>query len=457
MSKEKVVGSTRLGTAPVPGLLIKMGLPIIASMLIQALYNIVDSIFVARLGQTALNAVSLAYPVQNLIVAVACGIGVGISTKVSHQLGRKDEGAARRTAAHGLVAALACWLLFALLTWFLADRFLALFTDRTDTVAMGSSYLRIVGLCSFGVFIQIFTERLLSATGRSIHTMWTQLSGAVINIIMDPLLIFGIGPFPRLGVTGAAVATVMGQIFGALLGLFLNHIANKDVPIRLRGTQFSPATFRSIFGIGSATMVIMSISSVTISCLNAILAPLSVIAVNILGIYLKVESFVFMPSFGITNALVPIVSYNYGARDKKRLLEAVRFALLICFLMMTSGMLLVQFGAHPLLTLFNATDEMYRYGMSALRIIACSFPVAAINVVITNVFQALRWPLYSMAATITRQLFILLPSAALLAFQFGPGAVWHAYWIAELVALAMMLFLYRRIYRTLILPLPDRP
>lgn len=446
-AKPSANASDRLGQAPVGALLMRMGLPLIASMLIQALYNVVDSIFVSRIGPDAFNAVSLAFPVQNILIAISVGTGVGISTRMSHQLGQGDRKGAEQTARHGLFCAAAMWLLFALLVN-TGDRwFMSLFTQKPDTIQMGIGYLSVTSTFAFGVTFQIMMERFLLATGRTVCTMWTQLAGAVINIVLDPLFIFGIGPFPELGVTGAAVATVIGQITAAVLGLILNLRFNREISLSLRGFRFRPRVVGDIYRIGSASMMIMSIASLTISGLNGILAPFSVLAVNVLGIFIKVQSFVFMPVFGLNNAMIPIISYNFGAGKRSRMLKTIRLSILLSVGVMLAGTLLVFGLARPILTLFDADEAMAAIGIPALRIISLSFPIAGFCIVLSNVFQALHKAAYSMLTTVLRQLVVLLPSAWLLAHALGYQTTWYAFPIAELASLICSLWLYRSLRR----------
>lgn len=448
--------SDRLGLMPVRPLLFRMALPLMISMIIQALYNVVDSIFVAQVSQDALNAVSLSYPIQNLIIAVAVGTGVGVSTRMSHQLGRGDEKGARETAQHGMLAAIICGLFFAVLGTQLARPFIALFTDKPQNIAMGGDYLFICSLFSIGVFFQIIMERLLLATGRTVFTMWTQLTGALINIILDPLLIFGIGPFPVLGVKGAAIATVTGQICGALLGFILNRRVNREVEVSFRGFRLHWAVIGDIYRIGSASIVIMSITSIMVGFMNSILAPFSDLAVNVLGIYFKVESFIFLPVFGFTNAMVPVLSYNYGAQKRSRMLLAIRHSMVVCVAIMVVGTAFVWVFPEFILSLFNANAEMMTIGVPALRIITLSFPFAGVAIVWSNVFQALHKAMYSMIATITRQIGFILPSAWLLAKYAGPSYTWYSFLIAECAALMLTGSMYRSLRKNRIMKVPDR-
>ncbi|MGI6077610.1 MAG: MATE family efflux transporter [Fastidiosipilaceae bacterium] len=456
MSQSSPQKSDRLGTAPIGKLLITMALPLIASMLIQAMYNVVDSIFVARVGQNALNAVSVAYPIQNLMIAIAVGTGVGVSTRISHQLGRKDHEGAQQTARHGLFCAIVASILFSIIINILARPFVSMYTSDPTTLEMGVTYLRIIATYSIGVFVQIIMERLLLSTGRTVFTMWTQLSGAVINIILDPLLIFGIGPFPKMGVAGAAVATVIGQIAGAILGIFLNAIYNKEIHITFRGFRLQGNIIADIYRIGSATIVIMSITSFMIGSMNGILAPYNPLAVNILGIYFKIERLIFMPVFGITNAMVPIISYNYGAEKRRRMIGAIKTSLYLSISIMIAGTFVIMSWPEWILRLFDANAEMLRLGVPALRIISASFPFAGIAIVLSNVFQAMHRAVYSMIVTITRQIGVILPATWILVHTIGYESAWYSFLIAEIVALTLILIFYRSIYLNRISLVPDR-
>lgn len=452
---EPALHSQRMGQQPLGRLLITMALPLMASNLIQALYNIVDSMFVARLSQTALNAVSLAFPIQNLIIAVAVGTGVGMSTRMSHQLGSGDRKGAARTGQHGIILAILSWLLFILFGLLFSRSFIALYTDDPATIQMGSEYLEVVTTLSIGVFIQIIMERLLLATGRTTLTMWTQLLGAVLNIIFDPLFIFGIGPFPELGVRGAAVATVLGQISGAILGIILNRTKNREVSLDFRGFRMQPGVIKQIYMTGLPQAIIMSITSVLVGGMNAILSPLNALAVNVMGVYFKVQSFVFMPVFGITNAMVPIIAYNYGAQKRKRILGVMRLAVRLIVAIMILGTLGINLFPEQILNLFSATPEMYQIGIPALRIISAGFPLAGIAITVSASFAPLAKPMYAMFSSFTRQLIVLLPSAYLLSRLFGLEATWYAFIISEIVSLLLVLFLFRSLYKNRILTIPD--
>jgi len=455
MSKSNLHNSDRLGFAPIGKLLITMSLPLIASMLIQAMYNVVDSIFVSRIGQDALNAVSLAYPVQNFMIAIAVGTGVGVSTRISHQLGRKDRDGAQQTARHGLFCAFAGSILFLIIVNAMARPFVGMYTDDLRTLEMGVTYLRIISTYSLGVFVQIIMERLLLSTGKTVFTMWTQLSGAVINIILDPILIFGLGPFPKMGVAGAAAATVIGQIAGAILGIILNTKHNKEIHLSFKGFRLQGSIIADIYRIGSATIVIMSITSIMVGSMNAILAPYNPLAVNILGIYFKVESLIFMPVFGITNAMVPIISYNYGAEKRSRMIGAIKHSLYLSVSIMVIGTVVIMLWPDWILHLFDANAEMLRLGIPALRIISASFPFAGIAIVLSNVFQAMRKAVYSMIVTITRQLGVILPSTWILVHTIGYEAAWYSFLIAEFISLTIVLCFYRSLYRNRISLVPD--
>ena len=337
----------------------------------------------------------------------------------------------------------------------MARPFVGMYTDDLRTLEMGVTYLRIISTYSLGVFVQIIMERLLLSTGKTVFTMWTQLSGAVINIILDPILIFGLGPFPKMGVAGAAAATVIGQIAGAILGIILNTKHNKEIHLSFKGFRLQGSIIADIYRIGSATIVIMSITSIMVGSMNAILAPYNPLAVNILGIYFKVESLIFMPVFGITNAMVPIISYNYGAEKRSRMIGAIKHSLYLSVSIMVIGTVVIMLWPDWILHLFDANAEMLRLGIPALRIISASFPFAGIAIVLSNVFQAMRKAVYSMIVTITRQLGVILPSTWILVHTIGYEAAWYSFLIAEFVSLTIVLCFYRSLYRNRISLVPD--
>ena len=428
--------NNKMGSAPMFKLIMSMSLPAMFSMIIQALYNIVDSIFVAQINENALTAVSLAYPVQMLIISVAVGTGVGLNSLVSRRLGEGKQEEADSAASHGLFLGIATWIVFALLGFFLTDTFFHMFTDDPEIFAMGTQYLSCVLIFSVGVFIELNLEKTLQATGNMIYPMLFMLVGTVTNIILDPLLIFGIGFFPKLGVLGAAVATVIGQIFSMIFSIYVMFRKEHDVHI-----HFSLDTVKNIYAVGFPSIIMQSISSVMIFFMNGILIAFSNSAVSVLGVYYKLQSFVFMPVFGLTHGVMPIIGFNYGAKKKQRMLSALKYGCLIAFVIMVAGTALFWILPEQLLMMFNASDAMLSIGVPALRTISICFIPATIGIMFTTLFQAVGKGIRSLFISVLRQLVILLPAAYLLSFA-GLSYVWYAFPIAELVALVAAVLLY---------------
>lgn len=435
-----------MGTKPIRSLLPGMAFPIMLSMLVQALYNVVDSIFVAMLSENALASVNLVFPVQNLMVAVAVGTATGINALLSRRLGQKDRAGAEKVAENGVFITLATWLVFAAAGAVGSGWFLGLFTSVPEIAAGGEVYMRIVTVLGGGCFLQITFERILQSTGKTVYQMASQMAGAVINIILDPIMIFGLLGFPAMGVAGAALATVIGQWCGAALGVAINHVKNHEIRLRVKGFRPCWHTIGVIYRVGLPSIVMQSLSSVMVFGMNKILITFTETAVNVFGVYYKLQSFVFMPAFGVTNALVPIVGYNYGARKKQRITDAVRVATVMALAIMAAGTLVFELGAGPLLGLFNASPAMHAMGEPAFRIIALSFLPAAVGIVMSSVFQALGEGLISLVMSATRQLVFLLPLAFLLAKFSGLAAVWASIPLAEVVGFALALLFYRHIY-----------
>ena len=408
------IQENKMGVMPVRRLLVTMSLPMMISMLIQALYNVVDSIFVAQISENALTAVSLAFPFQNLMISVGVGTGVGVNALLSRSLGEKEFKRANLAAENGVFLAAVSALVFTVGGVLAARPYFAVQTDVQEIVDYGATYLTICsGLCA-GIFIAIMFERLLQSTGRTFYTMITQGTGAIINIVMDPVLIFGLGPFPAMGVAGAAAATVLGQIVGAVLTVIFNARCNPEIQLSLKGFRPNGAIIGSIYKVGVPSIILSSIGSVMTFGLNQILNAFTTTATAVLGIYIKVQSFAFMPVFGLNNGMVPIVSYNYGARNKKRLMGTVKFAMVLAGGIMLVGLLLLQTCTAPILSLFNASEEMLAIGVPALKTISLSFVFAGFAIVSSSTFQALGNGVLSMMVSIVRQLLVLLPAAWLL-------------------------------------------
>jgi putative MATE family efflux protein len=437
----------KMGTMPIGRLLMSMSLPAMFSMLIQALYNVVDSIYVAQIGEHALTAVSLAFPIQNLMIAVSVGTGVGLNSLISRRLGERREEEASHAAIHGVLISLAESLCFVIFGLFFCQMFFSAFTDDATVIQMGVTYTSIVTVLSFGSFIQICLEKTLQATGNMFYPMVFQLIGAITNIILDPILIFGWFGLPAMGVTGAAVATVAGQILAMLFAVYVIIRKEHAVHITFKGFRFSAPIVCDIFEVGFPSIIMQSIGSVMIIALNNILIVFSQAAVAVLGVYFKLQSFVFMPVFGLGAGAMPIMGYNFGARDKKRLMHTLRLASIIALGIMVAGLLLFQFGARYLLMMFNASEEMMSIGISALRTISLCFPAAALGIAFSNFFQAIGEGKNSLFISVLRQLVILLPCAWLIS-RFGTlNQVWLAFPIAETVSFFISLLLLRSTYR----------
>lgn len=450
---QTVQAENKMGVMPVPKLLFQMSLPIMLSMLVQALYNVVDSIFVARINENALTAVSLAFPMQNLMIAIAVGTGVGVNALLSRSLGGKDFGTANETAKNGIFLAFISCIVYALLGCLLAEPFFKFQTDDPQLIAYGTQYLRIVcGLC-LGVFTQVMFERLLQSTGLTFYTMLSQGLGAIINIIFDPILIFGLFGFPKMGVTGAAAATVFGQLCGMLLSLFFNIRFNKELNLNMKGFRPNGRIIKTIYSVGVPSIIMQAIGSVMTFGMNKILIQFTATATAVFGVYFKLQSFIFMPIFGLNNGMVPIVAYNYGARRKQRMIQTIRLSIITAVLIMLVGLALFMLLPQQLLGMFNASEDMLAIGIPALRTICLSFIFAGFCIIVGSVFQALGNGVYSLIISVCRQLLVILPVAALLAKVGGLHAVWWAIPIAEIVSVLMSSFFFRKIYREKIAPL----
>ncbi len=443
-----------MGVMPVGKLLVSMSVPMMASMLVMALYNIVDSMFVARISENALTALSMAFPVQNLMVAVAAGLGVGLNAVLSRALGAGDHKSVRMAAVNGLFLLLLCAAAFIVLGMTGVRVYFEAQTDIAEIVEAGVTYTTIVTVGCLGQFMQIFFERLLQSTGRTVLTMYSQLAGAITNIILDPIMIFGYFGFPAMGVAGAALATVVGQWLGAGLGLLMCLRKNPEVPLSFKGFRPNGAMIRRILAIGVPSVIMQSIGSVMTFLMNQILIAFSATAVAVFGVYFKLQSFVFMPVFGLNNGTVPIVAYNYGARRAQRMMQAIRYSITAAIVIMIGGTVLFHVATEPLLRIFDASEEMLRIGVPALRIISLSFPVAGFCIGAGTVFQALGYSVYSMINSLVRQLFVLIPCAYLIGRVTGDvTAVWFAFVIAEAFSLLLSSFFFRRVYRNVIKPL----
>lgn len=441
------IKENKMGTFPIPKLILSMSLPAMFSMLVQAMYNIIDSMFVAQLGEEALTSVSLAFPVQTLMIAVAVGTGIGINSLVSRRLGERRREDANRSATHGLLLAIASSVLFALLGLLFTSAFFSAFTPNQNVVRMGCDYTYVVTIFSFGMMIEICLEKTLQATGNMIYPMLFQLTGAIINIILDPIFIFGYLGLPAMGVRGAAIATVIGQICSMVFAVVVIVVKSHDVHITFRGFKFSWRTIREIYAVGFPSIIMQSIMAFLVTALNTILISFSEAAVSVLGVYYKLQSFVFMPVFGLTHGVMPIMGYNYGAGNKKRLLSALKVGTLIAVCIMTAGMILFLAIPDKLLLIFNASEQMMQIGVPALRIISICFIPAAVDILFSTFFQGIGMGFKSLIVSIMRQLVVILPAAYLLS-KVGLQFTWYAFPISEVVSLVMSGIFFWTTYRS---------
>ena len=447
----------KMGTMPVGKLIINMSLPMVISMLVQALYNVVDSVFVSRISEQALTAVSLAFPAQNLMIGVATGTGVGVNALLSRALGEKNRGRVSKVAENGVLLALVGYALFLVFGLFGSRVFMASQTQVSEIIEMGTEYLTVCCGLSFGIFGEIMFERLMQSTGRTFYTMITQGVGAIFNIIFDPIFIFTLD----MGVTGAALATVLGQIVAFVLAIVLNHKHNPDVRLSAKGFRPDLRMIGEIYAIGVPSIIMVCIGSVMTFLMNKILILYTAgkeTAATVFGVYFKLNSFIFMPIFGLNNGIIPIVAYNYGAKNRARMIQAVKIAAVIACSVMFVGMLLFLTIPGTLLSLFDASETMLAIGEPALRIISTSFTFAGVCIVLGSIFQALGHSVYSMIVSFIRQLVVLVPCAYLLA-RVGQrvgndNLVWLSYPIAEVFSLAVTLILFTKLYRNVIMEVP---
>ncbi len=437
------VKENAMGSRPVFPLLMSMSVPPMVSMLIQSLYNIVDSVFVARISDKALTAVSLAYPLHNLIIARAVGYGVGINACIARSLGAKRQEETNQTAAHGALGTAFHCILFILAGLFLTKPFLRLFTDDPEIFSMGCSYTYIVVCLSFGSLFHIYIEKMFQATGNMVMPMILQGVGALINIVLDPIMIFGLFGFPAMGVTGAAIATVIGQILACTLAVILFILKEKNIRVSFRGFQFDRRIFLRIYSIGIPSCIMLSLPSLLVGILNALLVGLSSVAVAVFGLYFKLQSFVYMPENGIIQGMRPIISYNYGAGHLDRMKETVRCSMISCVVILAVGTLLFLAVPDYIMMMFGAEGEMMEMGISCLRIISLGFIFSAAGTVFSGCFEAIGRGLHSLAVSLVRQLIVIPPLAFLLAGTMGVTGVWAAFPAAELLAALLGYVLYR--------------
>lgn len=440
----------KMGVMPVPRLLITMSLPMMLSMLVQALYNIVDSIFVAQINENALTAVSLAFPIQSLMIAISAGTGVGINALLSRNLGEKKFEDANRAAKNGIFLALVSFALMALIGLTCSHSFFRLQTRDEQIVTYGTQYLTIICILSIGIFMQMTLERLLQSTGKTVYTMITQGIGAIINIIMDPILIFGLFGFPRLEVAGAAIATVTGQIVAVTLSVYFNCTKNKELNLNMKGFRPDKKIIATIYQVGVPSIIMQSIGSVMVFGMNKILLMFSSTAAAVFGVYFKLQSFIFMPVFGMNNGLVPILAYNYGAGSRERFVDSLKCGIKYAVAIMFAGLVIFQAAPEFLLGLFDASEAMLEIGVPALRTISYGFALAGFGIVCGTAFQALGSATYSMMVSIARQLVVLLPAAYLLSLTGRVQNVWWSFPIAELVSMLITVLFLVKIYKGVI-------
>ena len=445
----------KMGVMPINKLLLSMSLPMMASMLVQALYNIVDSMFVAQLSENALTAVSLAFPAQNLMIAIGTGTGVGMNALVSRSMGEKNKERANLIANNGVVLLFLSAVVMSILCIVGSRLFFSLQTKDAEIIQYGVDYLTLVGGLCFGIFLQFAFERILQSTGRTFYTMLTQGMGAIINIILDPIMIFGFFGFPALGIKGAALATVIGQFCAAALALWFNKKKNDDIIINPKRYHLQMHAVKNIYAIGVPSICMASIGSVMTFGMNKILIAFTSTAAAVFGVYFKLQSFIFMPVFGLNNGMVPIIGFNYGARKPDRLMQTMRLATKYAMSMMGAGALVFWLFTPQLLGIFNASEQMLSIGIPALRLISLSFLLAGFNIIRISTMQALGHGVVSLTISVMRQLVVLLPSAFIFSRIWGLNATWISFPLAECVALVVTIVLFRKVYHNEIQPIFD--
>lgn len=448
MANENATKENIMGREGITPLLFRISLPLMISMLVQALYNIVDSMFVARLSETALTAVSLAFPLQNLLIAFGVGTGVGMASFLSRKLGERDEESATKVAGNGISIASITWAVFAVLGLTVVKPFLNLFSDDAELLGLSTGYSEIVMVFSLFMFLSMMNERILQGTGDSFSSMISQMTGAITNIILDPIFIFTLG----FGVNGAAIATVIGQGVGCAVS-FVCVIRNKFIHIEPRHLKIEKRMVKAIYAVGAPTIITNSIGTVMTGAINAILIAFSTTAVSIFSVYFKLQSFVFMPIFGLSSGMVPIIAYNYGARKRKRVTETIWKGTFIASVIMILGTLAFNFFPRELLSLFSATEEMYRIGIPALKMISLCFVPAAISIGLGSSFQATGYGVGTMIVSICRQLMVLIPVAYILSIFLGINGVWLSFIVAEIIGLVVSIAIYLKVYSSRIRPI----
>ena len=449
------VKENKMGVMPIRKLLINMSFPIMISMLVQALYNVVDSIFVARLNENALTAVSLAFPVQSLMISIAVGTSVGVNAFLSRSLGEKEYEKANKIGGNGILLGLLSYVVFLIFGLLFAKRYFMSQTSDPEIIQYGVSYLSIICIGSIGKFMQVVFERLLQSTGKTMYTMVTQSTGAIINIILDPILIFGYFGMPRMGTTGAALATVIGQIIAAILAIIFNLKVNKEIKIRRKYFKPNLKIIKDIYSVGIPSIIMMSITAITTFGMNNILNKFSSTAIAVFGVYFKLQSFVFMPVIGLNNGMIPIIAYNYGAKNKERIIHIIKLSMIYACFIMALGFGLVQILPEKILSLFNASEDMLSIGIPALRIIGISYVFAGISIVSSAVYQALGKGLLSLITAVSRQLVVLLPVAYVLSLFGNINLIWWSFPIAEIISLIVSFIFLKYIYNQKIAPMHD--
>ncbi len=439
----------KMGTDSIFKLTVSMSIPAMIAMFIQAMYNIVDSFYVARIGENVLTAVSLAYPIQVLSAAVAIGTSVGINSLVSRCLGNEDREKANKISTHGIILGLFSYILFAIFGLFFSRLFVSSFTNFQQIIDMGTDYLVIINLFSFGVFIELNIEKSIQATGNTVYPMISQLIGAITNIILDPIFIFGFGFIPAMGIKGAAIATVIGEISAMLFILFIAKKKENIVSITFKNFKLDFSIIKEIYSVGFPSIIMQSISSIMVVLMNIILISFTETAVAFLGIYFKLQTFIFMPVFGLCQGIMPIMGYNFGAKNKKRLISTLKTGLLISTVIMTIGTIIFMIFPKEMLNIFNASNLMISIGVPALRTISLSFISAAFGITISTFFQAIGNGYYSLIISVSRQLLALIPVSYLLS-KISLSAVWYAFPLSEIISLLACIILFIKTYKNVI-------
>ncbi len=447
----------KMGVMPIGRLIISMSLPIMISMLVQALYNVVDSVWVSKVSEEALTAVSLAFPMQNLMIGFATGTGIGVNALLSRSLGERNYERANKVAANGMFLAIVTALFFLLFGIFGTRLFFSTQVEAGSQIySYGVDYLTVCCVFSFGVFGQVMCERLMQSTGKTTLSMASQLVGAIINIVLDPFFILGIGPFPRLEAKGAAVATVIGQIVAFIVGLILNHCFNKEIALKWKGFRPDGRIISEIYKIGIPSIIMVGIGSIMTYLMNKILLGFTETAAAVFGVYFKLQSFIFMPVFGLNNGIIPIIAFNYGAGQRQRMTKTVKLSLILACSIMAVGTVLMWLIPDTMLRLFDASENMLAIGVPALRTISLSFVAAGFGICIGSVFQSLGKSYYSMIVSIARQIVVLIPVAYLLSRTGVLDKVWYAFPISEGVSFIVSVIFYICIYKKIIVHVGEK-